>query len=85
MPSRSLGKNRWADLDGDTKFDTNGKNPTGRMYSIFSTAGCSCAQIIEACEYGQGHIKFGCSNSVMDTWTGLYDEDGEPSFQCKEE
>ena len=55
------------------------------MYSTFTTAGCSCAQIIEPCGYGQGHTKFGCSNSVMDTWTGLYDEAGEPPFQCKEE
>ncbi len=82
VPSRGLGKNRWAEMDGNAQFDTTGKNPTGRMYSIFTTGGCNCAQIIAICGYGQGHTKFGCSNSAMDWWTGLYDRAGEAPFQC---
>ena len=82
VPSRSLGKNRWADVDGDGDFDTNGKNPTGRSYTMDDTAGCDCAQIIEICGYGNGHSKFGCSNSVMDWWTGLYDQDGGAPQSC---
>lgn len=84
VPSKRLGKNRWADIDGDGLFDTSGKNPTGRYYTIDDTAGCNCAQIIEACGYGQGHTKHGCSNSVMDWWTGSSDREGEPPYQCKD-
>ncbi len=79
----SLGKNRWAELDGNGLFETNGKNPTGRVFLMSDTGGCSCAQIIEICGYGEGHVKHGCSNSVMDTWTGLHDRAEEPPFQCK--
>ena len=84
VPSRGLGKNRWAEMDGNIQFDTRGENPTGRMYSYYTTGGCNCAQIIEICGYGQGHVKFGCSNGVMDWWTGFYDRDGEAPFQCQE-
>ena len=83
VPGRRLGKNRWADVDGDGLFDTSGKNPTGRYYTIDDTSGCNCAQIIEACGYGQGHTEFGCSNSVMDWWTGRFDRDGQPAYQCE--
>ena len=84
VPSRSLGKNRWADIDGDGTFDTNGKNPTGRSYDMADTSGCNCEQIIVTCGYGKGQTKFGCSNSVMDWWTGKFDREGEAPFQCKE-
>ena len=83
VPSRGLGKNRWADLDGNAQLDTRGNNPTGRFYTFDDTAGCNCAQIIATCGYGQGHTKFGCSNSVMDAWTGLYDRAGEAPYQCE--
>jgi hypothetical protein len=83
VPSKRLGKNRWADTDGDGFFDTKGKNPTGRAFTVWDTVGCNCEQIIEVCDYGKGHIKFGCSNSVMDWWTGLHDRDGEDPYQCK--
>jgi len=83
VPSRGLGKNRWADVDGDGTFDTSGKNPTGRSFTMDETAGCSCAQIIEICGYGNGHSKFGCSNSAMDTWTGLFDAAGGPVGACE--
>jgi len=82
VPSKGLGKNRWADVDGNGAFDTNGNNPTGRSFTFDDTRGCGCAQIIDACGYGNGHTKFGCSNSVMDTWTGLYDEAGGPVGAC---
>jgi hypothetical protein len=82
VPSLGLGKNRWADVDGDGIFDTSGANPTGRYFTIDDTGGCNCAQIIDACGYGKGHMKFGCSNGVMDWWTGLYDHDGQLPNQC---
>lgn len=85
VPSRKLGMNRWADMDGDGMFETTGSNPAERYYSIDDTGGCNCAQIIDKCSYGEGHTKFGCSNSVMDWWTGSFDRDGEAPYQCKEE
>ena len=49
VPSKRLGTNRWALLDGDGVFDTTapeGKGP-GRSYNLDETRGCSCEQIIE--------------------------------------
>jgi len=82
---KGLGKNRWADIDGNGTFDTSGKNPTGRAYTMSDTAGCSCAQIIAICGYGKGHVKFGCSHSVMDVWTGTYDAADGAVGSCKSE
>lgn len=73
VPTVSLGVNRFADLDGDGFFDTvspKGKGPR-RSYSIDDTAGCSCSQIIDALDLGDGHVKHGCSISAMDDWTAL--------------
>ncbi len=83
VPSKTLRKNHWADIDGDGIFDTSGNNPTDRSFSMQDTAGCSCAQIIDACGYGLGHRKFGCSNGVMDTWTGLFDAAGGLVGTCE--
>jgi hypothetical protein len=73
VPSRSLGVNRFALVDGDDVFDT--KSPKGkgprRSYTTADTAGCSCTQIIEAQGLGKGHTKFGCSISAMDDWVNL--------------
>ena len=73
---KGLGTNRWI-TDGQADFWTKGKNPTGRAYSLAETAGCSCFQIVATCGYGNGHTKHGCSNSVMDAWTGKYDYAGQ--------
>jgi hypothetical protein len=85
VPERGLGKNRWADVDGNGTFDTSGKNPTGRAYTMADTAGCSCEQILTNCGYGNGHYKFGCSNSVMDSWTATGEYAGGLVGACKEE
>ena len=82
MPSKKLGQNRWAEMDGDGVFDTTGKNPTGRSFTMEDTLGCRCAQIIDECGYGNGHTKHGCSNSVMDWWTGKHDAAGAPVGSC---
>jgi hypothetical protein len=73
VPTVRLGKNRQALVDNDLIFDSTapkGMGP-GRNYSTTDTAGCSCEQIIEAQALGGGHIKFGCSISVMDGWIEL--------------
>lgn len=70
VPTVRLGVNRFADVDGDGIFDTVkscGKGPK-RSYTIADTGGCSCEQIIEAMNLGNGHRKFGCSIGVMDNW-----------------
>ena len=68
VPTERLGPNRFALVDGDTVFDT----PGGAVvYTTQDTAGCSCEQIIRELGLGQGHVKFGCSNSVMRTWVDL--------------
>jgi hypothetical protein len=80
VPTVRLGTNRWALTDGDGEFDTTaprGGGPRGRVvgpaysFSIEDTAGCSCEQIIEAAELGQGHVKFGCSLGEMLEWVEL--------------
>jgi hypothetical protein len=73
VPTVALGTNRWADVNGDGVFDTtlpNGVGPS-RSYTIEDTHGCSCEQIIEELQLGEGHEKFGCSISAMDTWISL--------------
>lgn len=85
VPTKGLGKNRWVDQDSDGVFETKGKNPTNRYFDMDDTSGCNCAEIIATCSYGQGHVKFGCSHSVMDWWTGLHDRFGEDPFQCKDD
>jgi hypothetical protein len=73
VPTRKLGVNRFALVDGDSVFDTRspkGKGPQ-RSYTTADTAGCSCTQITEALGLGKGHTKFGCSISAMDDWVDL--------------
>ena len=71
VPSVELGTNRWALVDGDNTFDTTaprGRGNSKRGYTTTDTGGCSCEQIIAAQGLGNGHTKYGCSNSAMDTW-----------------
>lgn len=73
VPSRSLGVNHWADIDGDGVFDTSLPEGVGPnlYFTIDDTLGCICAQIIEALDLGKGHVKFGCSISAMQDWIAL--------------
>jgi hypothetical protein len=78
VPSNRLGSNRWALLgvdslgDGDGWFEQGrpGKGPfgPGGELTVEDTYGCSCEQIADICELGNGHYKFGCSNGVMWNW-----------------
>ena len=73
IPTKELGTNRFALVDGDGVFDTRapkGKGPKA-SFDISATAGCSCEQIIEAQELGKGHRKFGCSVGEMEEWVEL--------------
>jgi hypothetical protein len=73
VPTRELGINRWALMDGDRAFDTRsppGGGP-GLSFTTQDTAGCSCDQIIAAQGLGAGHSKFGCSSGAMEDWVEL--------------
>ncbi len=70
-PTIKLNPNHWALVDGDTIFDTKKKGNgggSGRSYTTTDTGGCSCEQIIDELDLGEGHRKHGCSNSAMDEW-----------------
>lgn len=78
VPSEYLNINHFADTDGDGIFDTSAPGSKGKgkggatgpqfSFTIAQTAGCNCAQIIDALELGNGHTKFGCSIGVMKSW-----------------
>jgi len=73
VPTKRLGRNRFALVDGDGVFDTNrppGRGP-GDSFTIEETAGCSCEQIIDALGLGKGHVKFGCSIGAMKAWVSM--------------
>lgn len=75
VPTRSLGVNRYALVDGDTVFDTTSPpgrgNGPGDVFTTTDTAGCSCEQIIAELGLGNGHTFFGCSLSAMRDWVAL--------------
>ena len=70
VPTISLGVNRFADVNGDGKFETvpPGRRAPKRAFTIVETAGCSCAQIITELELGKGHRKYGCTVDTMTEW-----------------
>jgi hypothetical protein len=73
VPTEWLGVNRFALTDDDAIFDTTrpkGEGPR-TVFTLADTAGCSCAQIIEALGLGEGDTKFGCSSSAMREWTEM--------------
>lgn len=71
VPSVKLGVNRFALIGNDNNFDTvspKGKGPR-KVFTIEDTGGCSCEQILAANpDEQEGHIKFGCSISIMEEW-----------------
>lgn len=67
-PTADLGVNRFSDTDGDGIFETVGPQIQDPAYTMETTAGCNCKQIIDALGLGQGHSKFGCSIGAMNQW-----------------
>jgi hypothetical protein len=69
---KGLGKNRWV---VDSKvfplvFKT-GSDTLEPLFTVESTFGCSCEQIIAHCGYGKSHEKFGCSTGVLERWSSV--------------
>jgi hypothetical protein len=73
-PTKDFGPNRSALTDASGIFETAGPNPQGREYTIEDTAGCSCEQIVDILDLGNGHLKHGCSFSAMDDWLTVLEE-----------
>ncbi len=65
VPTQGLKPNHYALTDGDNVFDTLGGSST---FTTEDTAGCSCDQIIDALDLGNGQRKFGCSQGTMEDW-----------------
>ncbi len=70
-PTRRFGKNRWALTDGTDFEQAPPQAGSKRSFSTADTGGCSCEQIVAAAGIGGGHLKFGCSTSVMLAWVEL--------------
>lgn len=72
VPTSHLGVNRWALVDDDGVFDTTpppgGGGGPEFVFSVATTGGCSCEQIIDRWALGWGHTKFGCSTGAMLQW-----------------
>ena len=66
VPTQELRGKRWALVDGDLVFETD--VDVDRHFTTIDTGGCSCEQIIGRTGAGQGHARFGCSNSLMEEW-----------------
>ncbi|HWM89936.1 MAG TPA: lamin tail domain-containing protein [Thermoanaerobaculia bacterium] len=64
-PTKKLNPNHYALVNGDLIFDTVGNGPT---FTIQQTGGCSCEQIVAAQGLGNGHLKHGCNQDVMQDW-----------------
>lgn len=74
VPSRWLGRNRWADLDGDGTFEAGwgwGSWLLGTV-DMQTTGGCSCADIIDELGLGRGAERYGCHTWSVALWTWLY-------------
>ena len=66
-----LNPNQYAQNINFGAFESGPGNDQSIVYDMSTTKGCTCKQIAQALGVGAGHIKKGCSPSVMETWTGL--------------
>jgi subtilisin-like proprotein convertase family protein len=75
-PTRELKPNHYAliDASGDfTRGEPKGKGGGSAIdYSTEDTMGCSCEQIIESLDLGNGQLKFGCSPGTMSNWAAQF-------------
>jgi len=69
LSTDSLKPNRWAlSQNGSQFFQAPPQSGSKFQFSTTDTGGCSCAQIVSNLEVGGGHLRFGCSTSVMLQW-----------------
>ena len=66
--SGKLGNGRHALTVADSFDFSTGDKGANAAFDTADTAGCSCEQIVDELFLGDGQLKFGCSNSVMESW-----------------
>lgn len=69
VSSSGLGANRWA-LHSESGAFIQAPPQANSLYAIDTsmTRGCSCEQIIEKADLGEGHTKYGCATGEMLEW-----------------
>lgn len=70
-----LNPNHWKLSSDGFRFEQGkpkgkGKGSSG-YYDLATTGGCTCEQIIDKLQLGEGHKKHGCSNSAMSDWAAI--------------
>ena len=66
-----LNPNQYAQNNLTSAFEVGPNNDQSIVYDMVETMGCTCTQIVEELGAGKGHLKKGCSPSIMEEWTGL--------------
>lgn len=69
-----LNPNQYAQNINFGVFECGSNNDASVVYSMVETKGCTCTQIVEKLDAGEGHLKKGCSPSLMEEFTGLSSE-----------
>ncbi|MEA3430917.1 MAG: putative metal-binding motif-containing protein [Nanoarchaeota archaeon] len=69
--SIELKPNQYAQNLDFGRFESGPNNDQSIVYDMQTTKGCTCKQIAENLDAGDGHVKKGCSPSLMEEWTGL--------------
>jgi predicted extracellular nuclease len=67
-PITVLNPNHWALLGGTEFTQAPPQAGSSTRVTTSDTGGCSCEQIVAASGLGDGHLKFGCSNSAISDW-----------------
>lgn len=67
----SLNPNQYAQNVDFGPFEVGPNNNQSIVYDMSTTFGCTCKQIVEELGAGKGHLKKGCSPSLMEEWTGV--------------
>ncbi|MFC1697248.1 LamG-like jellyroll fold domain-containing protein [Nanoarchaeota archaeon] len=70
-----LNPNQYAQNNEFGPFEVGKNNDPSFVYDMEMTRGCTCKQIVEMLGKGEGHIKKGCSPSVMEEFTGISSEE----------
>lgn len=58
--------------DHGAECDATCTHDSDTVYSMSDTWGCTCLQIVEAQQLGEGFKKHGCSPGVMQTWVSAH-------------
>ncbi|MFH1724676.1 MAG: hypothetical protein ABII00_08640 [Elusimicrobiota bacterium] len=71
LSPNQYGQKRYSEGGGFGPFEVGPGELPSMVYDMRATRGCTCAQIVEAAPACQGHLKKGCSPSLMEERTGV--------------